>query len=347
MKAHPTDRAVEQGPFESHRRGIGPVIGRIIQLHEDLVAGEELAVDLLRVVYLGQREAVVGGERLQPLHGGVGETTVLLAALGQHQNAPLLGIPVGIRAALAQYAVANRASHVAAVVIARIIPIHRAAQPHRADIVALDGNRPRILETQHELARLPVGQIRNLRRVVPTLRELLRRTYLAVIGEVGVTLAAATVKRQSHHQFRSGNARSEVRLHRPRSGHVAAVGRGIERSMMFGRPPHVVGHDVHEIEIRHHGTEIDIPRVAHRGYGQKIFFTQRLAQIAHQKRKVSRVARRRRYSSGRTGGIFPIDVNAVESERLDQKTTMSCETPPPILVGRHLAEAAAAPSSHG
>src|ERR1700761_7596448 len=82
MESDPADRALFNGLGEGFLRGGSPVVGRVVQLNEQLVAGEKGCIDPVCIRYVVDGEVI--GSRLfcQPLLGGVDKWLVDAAFLG-------------------------------------------------------------------------------------------------------------------------------------------------------------------------------------------------------------------------------------------------------------------------
>ena len=117
--------------------------------------------------------------------------------------------------------------------------------------------------------------------------------------------------------------------------------------MVFGRVGHIVGHDVHKVHITQAAVEVDVPGIGHGGGGEQFFLAQRLAQVAHEQGVVVGVVGRRGDAGHAAGGVFPVDVDAVESVLVYHAAAVFGKGAAVLGRGGHLAEVAAGPSAHG
>ena len=95
MKADPSAATffdvLDEGGLRSRR----PVVGRVVELDEELVVREELVVDLVRVLDVIDGEVILRGLLIEPDLGGFNEGQMNSAGLGDGDDAePGLGIQV-------------------------------------------------------------------------------------------------------------------------------------------------------------------------------------------------------------------------------------------------------------
>ncbi len=115
--------------------------------------------------------------------------------------------------------------------------------------------------------------------------------------------------------------------------------------MVTRRRGHVVRHDVDKIHIGHYCRKIDVVAVPHCGQSQQRTSRQLFAQLLHEQCEVFSVVGRRGYAGSVAGGIFPVNVDAVEIIFPHHSFAVLGKFYTQLGVGRHLAESTASPAS--
>ena len=121
----------------------------------------------------------------------------------------------------------------------------------------------------------------------------------------------------------------------------------IKRRMVLGSRSHVISHDIHKIDGRQDSLEVNVTGRSYGGKCQFLFIADGSSDILHQKCKILRIVRWRGYICHRAGGIFPIDVNAIQSELLHHTVTVRGKSTAIFIIGSHLTETSASPATDG
>ena len=100
MKSDPAAFALFDVLDECGLGRVGPVVGRVVQLDEEIVFCEKCVVDLLSVFDVVDREIVLAGQFSQPDLCGVHKWLVDAAVLGEGKHAESDGLVLRLRAVI-------------------------------------------------------------------------------------------------------------------------------------------------------------------------------------------------------------------------------------------------------
>ena len=115
---------------------------------------------------------------------------------------------------------------------------------------------------------------------------------------------------------------------------------------MLGCATHIIGHNIHKVDIFEDSGEIDKVSTTHRGQREQSLAPQRLAQVVHQQGEVVCIVRRGRNASGTTCRVLPVDIYSIQTVLLHHTLAIFGKAAAQMLVGGHLAEVATSPAAH-
>ena len=233
------------------------------------------------------------------------------------------------------------------VVVGLDVPVHGALESLGLYVIGLETDGRFVVIAQDHGAQ-GVYKVGNLGGVVPADAVLGSVEFdVPVVEALGgeVIVVAVAVEGDTQDNLVVGDARIVVERHRLVA---AALGHGrlVQTGVVVRRLAHVVGHDVDEVQVVDATLEIHIFCAGRRCHGQEIVVAKGGAKVLEQQGEVLGVVGRSGDAGAVAGGVFPVQVYAVQIIRLDCIQTVLAEILAMGLAGRHFAEIAGSPTAN-